>query len=85
MAAKGRGASAAWELCADGLAPAVWEVRGAWSRGPTSHRRISLACVMCHQEIAFVEVDGNTANSIVAYANKGERDGAFAPLAGMRR
>ena len=78
--AKGRGASAAWELCADGLAPAVWEVRGAWS-----HRRISLACVMCYQEIAFVEEDDNTANSIVAHAKKGERNGAFAPLAGMRR
>jgi hypothetical protein len=40
---------------------------------------------MCYQEIAFVEEDDNTANSIVAYAKKGERNGAFAPLAGMRR
>ena len=78
--AKGRGASAAWELVSDGLAPAVWEVRGAWS-----HRRISLACVMCYQEIAFVEEDDNTANSIVAHAKKGERNGTFAPLAGTRR
>jgi hypothetical protein len=78
--AKGRGASAAWELCADGLVPAVWEVRSVWS-----HRRISLACVMCYQEIAFVEEDDNTTNPIVAHAKKGERNGAFAPLAGMRR
>ena len=82
-AAKGRCASAAWELRADCLAPAVWEVRGA---AAWSHRRLSLACVMFHQEmIAFVEEDEITANSIVEHAKKGERNGAFAPLQVVRR
>jgi hypothetical protein len=39
---------------------------------------------MCYQEIAFVEEDDNTTNPIVKHAKKGERNGAFAPLAGMR-
>ena len=74
-------------LCVDAMRGRLGSVFGRHLRGGAwSHRRSSLRqCVMCHQEVAFVEEDANVAKWKVAHAKIRENDGASAPVSRGRR